>query len=356
MTEQKHVRPVTVQLDGIVFALQRHGGISVYFRELLQRLRRDAISTLFTLDGTPLQTALPAGGVLTTLARPARLMERYRRCRVPASTAPSVFHSSYYRRSRDASLPTVVTVHDFTYERFATGPRRWLHSAQKFAAIRSAQTVVCISQATRDDLLEFVGLRADQQSHVILNGVSEVFRPLSLPPPERPFVLFVGQRAAYKNFARVLTALTFLPELELRCVGGGVFESAELQHTSLAVRQRVKHLGFIDDEQLNVLYNQALCLVYPSRYEGFGIPVAEAMRAGCPVVSIDCKAVREVGGDAIIVSDDEPEALARAILQTIDSARRAACVANGVAVAARYSWEDTYRATLQVYRELSGVV
>jgi mannosyltransferase len=344
---------MTIVIDGIVFALQRHGGISVYFRELLARLHRDAEPMLLTLDGA-LQQELPSDGALALLHRPARRLERYRPCRIPDDLAPAVFHSSYYRRPSRRELPTVVTVHDFAYERTVDGPRKWVHSAQKFAAIRDAQTVVCISDATLADLQELVGLRAGQQVRVIHNGVSEAFHPLAAAPAERAFVLFVGQRRGYKNFSLALQALALLPDVELHCVGGGPLQAAELAAAPQAVRERVRHAGFIGDEQLNRLYNQALCLVYPSRYEGFGIPVAEAMRAGCPVVAIDCKAVRETGGDALTVSANDPRALVDAIESVVGSERRALVVSRGKAVATRYSWEATYRALLAVYRELSS--
>jgi mannosyltransferase len=90
--------------------------------------------------------------------------------------------------------------------------------------------------------------------------------------------------------------MELLPDFELHCVGGGPLQPSELAGIPDSVIRRVRHVGFVDDETLNELYNQAVCLLYPSSYEGFGIPVVEAMRAGCPVVSVACKAVMEVGG------------------------------------------------------------
>lgn len=346
---------MTLLLDGIVFSLQPHGGISVYFHELIKRLRRDAVPTLLTLDGTLRQAAPPGGSAVETLVRPARLLERYRNCRVPPGTSPAVFHSTYYRRPSQAT-PSLVTVHDFTYERFARGPRRWTHSAQKLAAIRAADAVMCVSQATMDDLMEFVGLRPGQQGHVLHNGVSESFRSQSVAAAGCPFALYVGQRGGYKNFALALRAMQHVPDLELVCVGGGAFTADEMSEAPGSVRQRLRHAGFVSDAQLNTLYNQAQCLVYPSRYEGFGIPVAEAMRAGCPVVSIDCKGVRETGGDALTIAEDEASAFALAIGLTAEASHRAEKVSRGHALAARYTWEANYQATRALHRKLAGVI
>jgi mannosyltransferase len=346
---------MSLLIDGIIFSLQRHGGISVCFRELLLRLKRDAVPTLLTLDGPLKQVPLQGNDTMTVLARSGRILERARHCLLPPLRPCTIFHSSYYRLPSLRSLPSVVTVHDFAHERTVEGPRRWLHSAQKLAAIRKAQAVVCISRATRDDLQEMVGERPGQQVHVIHNGVSDAFHPLALTTPaSRPFILFVGERSGYKNFGLALNALQFLPDITLRCVGGGPLQPSELSSASSSTRARVMHEGFISDEQLNRLYNQALCLVYPSRYEGFGIPVVEAMRAGCPVVSIDCRAVVEVGGDALTVADDEPRQLAMAVERVASGAYRADKVARGQSVATRYSWETNYQAMREVYRALSN--
>jgi len=226
---------------------------------------------------------------------------------------------------------------------------------QKHAAIRAAQAVICVSEATRQDLFEFVGEIPGQTVHVIHNGVSEVFRPLSLGSEPIPYVLYVGERRGYKNFTRVVAAMEFLPNLELHCVGGGELRADELAAVPVAVRQRIRHLGFVTDEALNEHYNRAFCLIYPSSYEGFGIPVAEAMRAGCPVVSTRCKAVLEVGGDALtIAGDTDPWTLADAVLRLTNMEYRNRVVSTGLDISRRFSWDRTHAGTLDVYRSLGA--
>lgn len=342
---------MNVHVDGVIFSLQKHGGITVYFRELLQRLVRDEVSTTLTLEGATKQAVDFAGRGLVVSKRDARLLERYRRCRELGNGKASVFHSTYYRRPEGRSISSVVTVYDFTYERFVGGPRKWIHAAQKAAAIREARGIICISKATRDDLDEFVGVRSDQNVAVIHLGASEQFRPIEARREGRPFVLFVGLRDGYKNFATVAQALGKLPDVDLRCVGGGDLKSCEIEMLSAEVRRRIRYLGVVSDAELNRLYNQAVCLVYPSRYEGFGMPVVEAMRAGCPVVSIHCAAVMEVGSDALVLSEDDPEAIAGAISKVMEPQFRARIIQKGLAISSRYDWETCYRKTVEVYRQ-----
>lgn len=341
-----------LSIDTIVFAIQRYGGISVYFRELLRYLAGVGVEYDMVVDH-PVKQSFEALANCGVVSRNARMLERYRRCRVPPLC--SVFHSSYYRRPSIKTIPSVVTVHDFVYERYAKGPRRWMHMHQKHTAIRAAQAVICISESTRQDVMEFVGEIPGQTVHVIHNGVSEVFHPLAVAPSPVPYVLYVGERRGYKNFVQLVKAMEFLPDLELHCVGGGGFRPRELAGLPESVRRRVRHLGFVTDEALNEHYNRALCLVYPSSYEGFGIPVAEAMRAGCPVVSVRCKAVLEAGGDALTVAHAAaPRALADAVLRLEDAAYRSRMVTAGLVVAGRYSWDQTHAETLGVYRSLGA--
>jgi len=342
-----------IAIDGIIFSLQKQGGISVYFHKLLDYLKSQHVHTTLTLENPVRQEISGYGAeVVSVMRRRARFLERYRSCRVPPGA--SVFHSSYYRQPSDGNLPTVMTVHDFIYERFSRGPRRWVYTTHKYSAIRAAHAVICISESTRQDLLEHIDVRNEQSIHVIHNGVSEVFRPVSLSLALVPYVLYIGLRGGYKNFSLALKAMEFLPDFELHCVGGGPLQPRELAGVPASVAKRVRHVGFVDDEELNTLYNQAVCLVYPSSYEGFGIPVVEAMRAGCPVVSVACKAVIEVGGDALTISEElDPRALADAILKTVSS-DRPKLIERGLSVAQAYSWEKTHAKTLAVYRSLAG--
>jgi mannosyltransferase len=343
-----------IVIDGIIFALQKHGGISVYFRSLFDYLSKIEVeNNLIVYDLKNIIGVLDNKSTALSFQK-SRIFERYRDCRV--SRKEAVFHSSYYRKPDNSNIPTVVTVHDFTYERYQHGLRRWVHTSQKNASIRAAQEVICISESTKQDLLEFVGETPGQTIHVIHNGVSDIFRNLCLAPAVSPYVLFVGQRDGYKNFHLALKALELLPELELKCVGGGEIRPYEMKGVPESVARRVQHLGFVPDDELNVLYNQALCLLYPSSYEGFGIPVIEAMRAGCPVVSADCKAVMEVGRDALTVfTGSDPQVVADAILKTASS-ERSSLVQKGQTVASVYSWDTTHRKTLEVYRRLGAIL
>lgn len=341
-----------ISLDGIIFSLQQHGGISVYFQELINFLSKNKNDTVLNLyDGFPKNFTIPTDFVNINHCK-ARLLERYRDCY--SSIKSSIFHSSYYRLPNKRNTPTVVTVHDFIYERLQSGPRRWVHSLQKSAAIRSAQVVICISESTKNDMLEFIGETRGQTIKVIHNGVSDIFKNLNLELSKAPYILYVGHRAGYKNFNSVVAALSFLPDFELHCVGGGPISKNELCNVADSVAKRVRHMGFVTDEELNVLYNRAICLVYPSSYEGFGIPVIEAMRAGCPVVSTDCKAVLEVGQDALtVVPNLDPRAIANAILKTTTT-ERSHLVQKGLVVAQDYSWDATHQQTLDVYRSLGA--
>ncbi|MGA9165450.1 MAG: glycosyltransferase family 1 protein [Thiobacillus sp.] len=341
-----------ITIDGIIFSLQEQGGISVYFHKLLDHLKLQRVPATLTLESPTRQEVNGGGAGMSVIRRRGRQFERYRPCRIPPDA--TLFHSGYYRLPDRTNISSVVTVHDFVYERFSHGPRRWIHSWQKNAAIRAAQSIICVSESTRQDLLEYVGVKHGQSVQVIHNGVSDIFRPLESPPSPIPFVLYVGLRGGYKNFDLALKAMALLPDFELHCVGGGPLQSKELAGVPESVTRRVKHVGFVDDKTLNVLYNQAVCLVYPSSYEGFGIPVVEAMRAGCPVVSVECQAVMEVGGAALTIAEGlDPGALADAILKTASS-DRANLIERGLSVAQAYSWEKTHARTLAVYRSLAG--
>ena len=343
-----------VGIDGIIYSLQAGGGISVYFSELSRHLEEVQDLDVDFWMFEPTRAAEPSAPSIRhrKVVAPMRLLERYRACRL-AGGRPDVFHSSYYRLPEDASVPSVVTVHDFAYERFRHGPAQWVHRAQKWRAIRAARVVICVSEATADDLLAYVGLRGDQILKVIHNGVADLFEPNATAPIRHGQVLFVGGRGGYKNFRLALEALALLPEMRLVCVGGGTLRADEFAGLAPHVRERVSHLGFVSDAKLATLYRESLCLLYPSSFEGFGIPVAEAMRSGCPVVGLTaCKAVLEVAGDALCgVDEPHAAALASGVETLLERKKRASFVSRGLERAARYSWQTAHAQTVEAYRE-----
>lgn len=337
-------------VDGIIYSLQRHGGISVYFNEILQRIKSEAVMDCKVVvhEGSAVNTQLLPPGYET---RHNRWAERYRRCPVPAQA--TLFHSSYYRLP-DRNIPVVTTVHDFIYERFVSGPRRWLHSWQKFRAIRASQAVICVSENTRSDLLKFMPSIRPEQLHVVHNGVGNAFRPMSLDKTcsgiLRPYVLFVGARSGYKNFIPLVQAMARFRDLDLVCIGGGSLKPQESEFVQRQLGTRFVHHLRVSDSQLNHFYNNAFCLAYPSTYEGFGIPVLEAMQAGCPVISVNSSSIPEVAGEAaLLLPEASPEALQSAIAKLEQSGQREHFRQLGIERAALFSWDRTFAETCKVY-------
>jgi len=333
--------------DGIVFSLQETGGISVIFSEIISRLPA-ASYELMGFQETP-----PAALARATYSyhRP-RPWERYRRARTKG--AFDVFHSTYYRLPTTRRSKVVTTVYDFVYERFAPVHRRVVHALQKQKAIAGSDRIICISESTRRDLLEFSGQSVADRTVVIPLGASASFHPLS-DVAVLPQVLFVGKRGGHKNFAAVVEALAMLRDVTLVCVGGGAFVSAELDLLERRIPFRYRLAGYLSTPDLNREYNRSLCLAYTSLYEGFGIPVLEGMRAGCPVIAVNRSAIPEVAGDAaILVDTGSPDEIREAIQQVAVSATRIDMVSRGRDRAALFSWDETYRRTTAVYEELSG--
>jgi mannosyltransferase len=193
--------------------------------------------------------------------------------------------------------------------------------------------------------------------YVIHLGVNESFTPLSNNVGDlfRPFALFVGARNGYKNFKLAVQAVARISGLDFVCVGGGDLRDQELRLLNKMLPNLWRHERFVTDDKLNYLYNKAVCLVYPSSYEGFGIPVLEAMRAGCPVVAFRGSSIPEVVGDAALLFDIlDPLALAAMIHKTLDTSERDRLRKLGFIRASEFSWKKTIERTVRVYEQLLG--
>jgi glycosyltransferase involved in cell wall biosynthesis len=246
------------------------------------------------------------------------------------------------------------------FPQFYSGPNFDLFRQQKRLSVQQADAIICVSDTTRRDVLRFYGLDADRV-YVVPNACSNIFRRLDCGElsgtgqMEQPFLLYVGNRARYKNFdvlAKAYSRWHRREEVALVLVGGKSLSDSEQQlMTELAIAKQVKLLRDIDDETLCHLYNRALGFVYPSVYEGFGMPLLEAMACGCPIIASRIPSTIEVAKDCPVYFDPtEEDELLNALDIALSQGRNPERVQAGLEIVKSYSWDKTAAQTLEVYR------
>jgi glycosyltransferase involved in cell wall biosynthesis len=268
---------------------------------------------------------------------------------------PDVTHFLYAIPPRHRG-PTVVTVHDLSFEHFPdvmTRKDRLLFKTQVPRSVRRADRVLTGSEWTKRDLLEHYGLD-DERVVVTPYGVDPVFSPRG-SRAEGDYVLFVGAIQPRKDPLTALEAMALVDSsLKLVLIGPNKLGGNRVLQavTRYGLTRRTEYKEYVAVKELACLYRGASALVFPSRYEGFGFPVVEAMASGTPVVATTAGAIPEIAGDAaVLVEPGDPVALAGGIERAI--ADRERLVAAGLERVKRYRWDETARRTLEVYRELA---
>jgi glycosyltransferase involved in cell wall biosynthesis len=251
----------------------------------------------------------------------------------------------------------VVTVHDLSFERdpglMSLRDRLVFRTAVPRAA-RRADRVLAVSERTKRDLIELYDV-PHERIVVTPNGVDPAFTPNGPREDGAPYALVVGTIQARKDPESAIKALALMDDSSLRLVFAGPDKggraSAEREARGAGLAGRVEFRGHVPQDELAALYRGAACLVFPSRYEGFGLPVLEAMASGTPVVATTAGALPEVAGEAaILVEERNAAALAGGIERALADHDRLA--AAGLERASHFSWAETARLTVDVYRDL----
>jgi glycosyltransferase involved in cell wall biosynthesis len=267
--------------------------------------------------------------------------------------------------------PTVVTVHDIAFERFPehypSGQTRYLSTMTRLSTQRAAR-VIAVSNATRADLIAIYGIDSNRID-VIHNGIDTEFRSyreaeltgfrIENDLPEQ-FLLFVGTLQPRKNLEGLLRAYALIAdriEWPLVVIGGAGWLYSPIGRLvqRLGLSRRVRFQGYVEPSDLPRWYAAATLFVLPSHYEGFGLPVAEAMASGTPVITSSTSSLPEVAGDAaLLVDPSSPVEIARAMLELAeDCERRRELAARGIRRSRRFTWKQAAEETYAVYQRAS---
>ena len=313
---------------------QTRAGTARYLRGLLGELeRRGDVAVKRLAFGGSRRAASLARDVVWYPVRLARV-----------AAGVDVLHCPTYRGPLRSHVPVIVTVHDLAVLRHPDAFNRWsrLYGPRVIPRVlRAARRVIAVSEFTRRELVELLAV-PEERIRVIPNGVDDTFTADG-PAADGNYVLAVGTLEPRKNLPRLVEAARRVG-VELRVVGERGWGGVDV------VGDGVRWLGRVPDDELASLYRGARCVAYPSVYEGFGLPVLEAMACGAPVVTSRGGATEEVADGAAVLVDPRDSAeiaagIERAILDRDELTRRGRDRARG------FTWAGVAEATLDVYRE-----
>ncbi|RMH20417.1 MAG: glycosyltransferase family 1 protein [Acidobacteria bacterium] len=368
--------PHTIAIDARKL---RDFGIGTYVRNLIRHLAEldgENRYLLLTAPGDRERLAdLPSNFRTVTVRSPVyslrelvTLSWRLYRLRV------DLYHSTHYVLPAVLPCPVVVTIHDIIhllYPEFLPNRLAFYYAERMIRrAVNRSDRIIAVSENTRKDLMRYFRL-SGEKIEVVYNGIDEAFltplpgdvverwlRDLGVP---RPYLLFVGNPKPHKNLDNVVKAYAKALELHdfphpLVCVGdrGGVELKVRLRAQQLGIEDRILLLGHVAQEALPALYQGASVFLYPTLYEGFGLPVVEAMASGAPVITSNTSALKEIAaGYAHLVNPLDVDGIARAIVQCVsDEDHRASLRSLGLRRAREFRWQRAAEQTLAIYRRV----
>jgi mannosyltransferase len=359
-------------LDNIIFSHVKQGGVSNYWFEMSKFMinkKTDDISFYdeknAMLNFHRKQLIIPKDK-LTVNDSSINSSIKTRLSKVKITTEDYfIYHSSYYRPLVGSkNYDEVTTIHDFTHNYYASLLKKIIHNKLKYNCIKRSKGIICISESTYADLKKFCPQNKNQKVAIIHNGVSDDYhlidkannllasQYIQAHDLNRPYILFVGGRINYKNFNFVAQLLKEQKEFCLVIVGERL-NSSEIKLFDKESINRVRVISNVENSQLNMLYNYAHALIYPSSYEGFGIPIIEAMKAGCPVLALRNSSIIEVSGNAGILENNlNLSGFIKGLKDLNSSNFRTEMINRGLEQSIKFSWEKCCNETYDFYNEI----
>lgn len=365
---------LSITYDHQTFAMQRYGGISRYFYETILHLVNNTeidISVYlghfineYGLEKLKNEFKLFKGKKYTpkfkTKLLYLKLNDIFFNSFLKKSDS-NIYHQTYYNYLCPSFKgKRVMTVLDMTHEYFPDSFSRLDKTSEwKKRSIPNADGLICISESTRRDLIKMFNVPEEKTRVIYLgNSIDPNVTSERIIPGD--YILFVGDRKGYKNFKLLLDAYSSLKDInnsyDLICYGGGPASLRELEFiSSNNLKEKVKFEGG-DDKKLANFYKYASVFVYPSKYEGFGIPPLEAMSIGCPVIASNISSIPEVVGDGgIYIDPDSLEDMKTALTRILtDGDIKSSLIQKGFEQSKKFSWEKCAAEHLKFYKELVG--
>ena len=359
----------------------RDFGIGTYVRNLLRHLSRVDHTTEYVVlcRGTDCELVSELGENFRAVPEYSPGYSVREQITVPRDLRREkvdLFHAPHYVLPPLTPCKSVVTIHDCIHLRFPQYlPNRLGYAYARsslWVATHRSNRILTVSEASKRDILEYFNVPPDK-IHVIYNGIDERFGE---PPPDEdvnrvreryqldgPFVLYAGNIKPHKNLGRLIAAFDILrhgssefEQVKLIIIGDEISKYAALRHAvhRHKLHKHVRFFGFVPTRTLAILYRLAAVFVFPSLYEGFGLPPLEAMASGTPVITSNVSSLPEVVGDAALLIDPlQPEEIADALRRVLsDSSLREDLSRRGLERARHFSWDDSIRRVHQIYGEV----
>jgi glycosyltransferase involved in cell wall biosynthesis len=341
--------PISLHFDNIIYKLQKLGGVSVYWNEMTSRINQNKQFNVRFTEGNKFSRILPVG------------------------SESEIFHSSHFRITPSRKTKIVSSIHDLIYEKSLAKSSllgTTLNIWERRQAIEKADTIICVSENTKREMLEIYPFAASKIIEVVYVACSfnrdTIIQPtitdriFSLSKSDKNFALYVGTRKTYKNFN---SALIGFAESELRknnfllvCTGVNFDEQEQSLINKLDLQNSVLMLDYATQVEMSYLYQNAFALLYTSTYEGFGMPPLEAMSSGSPVIAANISSMPEVIGDAGILLDDitDYSLVSSSLNQLLNEQVRSEYIQKGIEQSKKFTWDRCADRHMEIYKNLVG--